>query len=237
MNASATHVTSSLSVLNTAPARKPRNLALRWAVVGLALAAVVLYAVSYTQPWWNITLFAPQYPKGLSVTISLTGVSGDVGEINTLNHYIGMAKLEEAAPVERRLAGWGVAAVGILVLALSLLSGRRLSALMMVPGMLFPTLFIVDNMYWMHRFGNNLDPKAPLKIPPFTPSMFGEGVIAQFRTFATPQLGFWLVLVALGLLTVAFYLRRRVCASCSRAGSCGAVCPSALVGPGAGLAR
>jgi copper chaperone NosL len=214
-----------------------RMLGSRWLVIALTLAAASLYVASFFVPWWRFTLFAPQYPGGLSLEISLTGLSGDVREIDMLNHYIGMGHLEEAARVERALAGYGVGAIGVIIMLLALLPGRKLSPLIVVPGVFFPATFVADSFYWLYRFGHHLDPRAPLKIKAFTPQLFGEGVIGQFRTVATPSLGLWLSLGALAALVLAALLRRRVCAACPRAGNCGAVCPSLLVGPGAGLPR
>src|SRR5271165_6673648 len=95
---------------------------LRWAVVGLAVGAIGTYVASFFQDWWKLTLYAPQYPHGLRLTISLTGMGGDVHEIDMLNHYIGMGHLAEAAQFERHYAAWGVAGVAIVVLSLTLLA-------------------------------------------------------------------------------------------------------------------
>jgi len=38
-------------------------------------------------------------------------------------------------------------------------------------------------------FGHNLDPHAPLTVPPFTPAVFGRKQIANFATESYPQLG------------------------------------------------
>ena len=79
----------------------------RWLVVGARrLPRSACYVASLFQPWWQFTLYAPQYPQGLDDSSSrLTGVTGDVREIDMLNHYIGMAHLALAAPTERQLAG------------------------------------------------------------------------------------------------------------------------------------
>jgi copper chaperone NosL len=209
----------------------------RFGVMGLAGAAAALFAASFFQPWWHFWLFAPQYPKGLELTISLTGVGGDAREVNMLNHYIGMGHLEDAAQFERNYAAYGVAGVAFAVVLLLLLAGRRLGWLAAVAGALFPLGFVVDSMVWLYRFGHRLDPRAPLHIKPFTPQMFGEGVIGQFHTFAIPEAGFWMAAAAVALLLGAVLLRQRVCKSCARAGTCGAVCPSAFIGPRAGLAQ
>ncbi len=205
----------------------------RWVVVAGALAAVGCFIASLSQPWWELKLYAPQYPHGLHIVISLTGVSGDVGEINELNHYIGMGHLDDAARVERRMAGFGIAAVSLMVVAFTLIMGRKLGWLMIIPGALFPLGFLADSFYWMSKYGHGLDPHAPLHIPPFTPQLFGNGAIGQFMTFASPELGFWLAVAGVVLLAVAALLRTKVCATCQLAGTCGTVCKNAFITPAA----
>ena len=167
--------------------------------------------------------------------IGLSGLSGDVHEIDMLNHYIGMAHLGEAAAVERQLAAYGVGAVGVTVLALMLGAGKKASLLVEIPALAFPAGFVADSFFWLYRFGHHLDPHAPIHLASFTPQMFGEGTIGQFHTLAAPMIGFFLACASLGFLTVAVILRRRVCAGCSAASTCGLVCPSAFVGKNAGL--
>jgi copper chaperone NosL len=210
---------------------------LRITVVALSIAAAALFLASYFFPWWRLWLFAPQYPKGLEVGIALTGVTGDVRELNILNHYIGMSPLELAAITERRLAAEGVGIIAGLGVLLTLITGRRVGWLIAVLGAAFPITFVIDSQYWLYRFGHTLDPKAPIRLPPFTPQMFGTGQIGQFMTFSRPDPGFWIAVGGVACLVLAAVLRRRVCDQCARKGSCGVVCPSAFVGPGAGLPK
>src|SRR3954465_445445 len=86
----------------------------RWVVVALGLGGAALFVASFFQRWWGFWLYAPQYPGGLRLDISLTGMGGDVHEIDLLNHYIGMQHLAEAAPIELRLAVYGVAAIAVV---------------------------------------------------------------------------------------------------------------------------
>lgn len=203
----------------------------RMLVVSMSLASIGLLIASFSQPWWSLKLYAPQYPHGLQIVISLTGVTGDVAELNELNHYIGMGHLDDAASFERRMAGAGIAIICVLVVGLTLLAGRKLGKLLLLPGLLLPAGFIVDSLYWMAKYGHNLDPHAPLRIPPFTPQLFGNGEIGQFMTFAVPLHGFWMAVAGVAVSAVAVFVRGRVCATCSRAGTCGAVCKTAFVVP------
>lgn len=201
----------------------------RWVVVALGACAAALFVASFFVPWWQFWLYAPQYPHGLRLVISLTGMSGDVHEIDLLNHYIGMKHLEDAAPTERQLAGFGVATIALLVVVLLLLSGKKLNKLVAVPAVAFPIVFLADSFYWLFTFGHHLDPHAPLHIAAFTPQMFGNGKIGQFETFAQPALGFWIAVAGVACAVAATVVRSRVCAYCTHTEKCGAVCPRVMI--------
>jgi len=203
----------------------------RWATLALAALGLAAFALSFALSWWKFTLYAPQYPHGLRLEIALTGLQGDVHEIDMLNHYIGMRHLVQAAPIERAYASYGVAGVCLAVLAGILSLGRRTGRLAVIPALLFPIGFVVDSFAWLYAFGHQLDPRAPLHVPPFTPQMFGNGQIGQFMTFAEPALGFWSSVVGVVLVAAAVEFRQRaVCARCPHAAKCKDVCPVHFLG-------
>lgn len=174
----------------------------------LALAAVLLVC-SQTQPYWRMTLRAPQYPKGLHVISYVDRLTGDVDEIDELNHYIGMRKLGEAAQFEKSIAIpaiWGMAALLIVAAAVH----NRFSAVLVLPALLFPLLFLVDLHYWMNNFGQHLDPHAALSstIKPFTPPVLGIGRIGQFLTIANPGGGLLIATAASGVMLAGLWFHR-----------------------------
>ncbi|GAP62556.1 hypothetical protein ARMA_0979 [Ardenticatena maritima] len=174
----------------------------------LGLAAFVLI-VSIFQPYWRLKLFAPQYPQGLQVYVYVNRLEGDVQEIDTLNHYIGMRPLEEAASLERSLSIFIVGVISLLVIA-AIYVHNQYAALLSLPALLFPFIFIADMYYWMRNFGQNLDPHAPLRnaIKPFVPPIYGEGYVGQFKTIATFENGFYLALLASILILAGLYFHR-----------------------------
>ena len=166
--------------------------------------------VSIFLPYWTMTLEAPQYPGGLHVQAYINHLTGDVREIDGLNHYIGMRPLEEAAQLERSLSV--AAVIALLLLVEGAVSIRtRWAALLLLPAILFPVFFLADLHLWLDHFGQNLDPRAPLSnaIAPFTPPVLGVGVIGQFRTVARPGPGLILACTASVLLVVGLYFHRR----------------------------
>jgi hypothetical protein len=176
------------------------------------LAAAVLLIVSIFLPYWEMTLQAPQYPEGLQVRAYLNelGPEQQVQEINGLNHYIGMAKLDKAAQLERE-----VSIVLIVVLAALLAAGVFIhnwwAALLALPAVVFPIFFLADLQFWLYYYGHNLDPSAPLSgaIEPFTPPVLGPGKIGQFKTIAYPGAGLILATVSAGLVLIGLWLHRR----------------------------
>ncbi|HMT19687.1 MAG TPA: cytochrome C [Promineifilum sp.] len=173
-------------------------------------AAAVLLLASMFLPYWKMTLMAPQYPGGLSVEVYINRMTGDVGEIDGLNHYIGMRPLGEAGQLERAVSMVAVAILVLLVLA-AIYVHSPLALLLALPAILWPFIFIGDMYYWMRNFGMNLDPTAPLSssIQPFVPPILGTGKVGQFETIATFEIGLWMAFLAVGLILAGLYFQRR----------------------------
>lgn len=181
----------------------------RWPTLLLGAAAALLI-ISMFLPYWRMTLNAPQYPGGLTVQVYVNRMTGDVQEIDGLNHYIGMRPLEEAAQLERSVS---VAAISILVLLVlaAIFVHSKWAALLASPALFMPYLFLADMYYWMRDFGQNLDPTAPLSaaIKPFVPPILGEGRVGQFTTVASFDAGLYLAFLAGLLILAGLYMQRR----------------------------
>jgi hypothetical protein len=187
---------------------------LRWLPSILWIAAAALLIVSINFPYWRMVLQAPQYPGGLEMRVFVNYLTGDedprrdeVREIDGLNHYIGMRSLFEAAELERSIALPAVYIMAALLLVVALWR-RKWVWLLSVPALFFPFVFLGDLAYWLNNFGQNLDPYAPLSssIQPFTPPILGEGVIGQFKTVASVELGWYLAVIGSICIVVAVVL-------------------------------
>ncbi len=174
------------------------------------MAARVLLLISIFFPYWHMELDAPQYPNGLFLTAYCNHLTGDVREIDGLNHYIGMRPLGEAAAFERAVAVWMILAMFLLVECAAFVHSKW-AVLLALPAVSFPIGFIVDLYYWMRTFGLNLDPDAPLSnsVKPFVPTVIGEGGIGQFKTYAEFGTGYWLAVGASACIVIGFYFHRR----------------------------
>ena len=175
----------------------------------LGIAAILLL-MSMFLPYWKMTLKAPQYPGGLSVEVYVNRMTGDVSEIDGLNHYIGMRPLGEAAQLERAVSMVAVVILVLLVLA-AIFVHSPWALLLALPAILWPFIFIADMYYWMRNFGLNLDPTAPLSssIDPFVPPILGSGMVGQFETIATFQIGLWMAFLAVAMILAGLYYQRR----------------------------
>jgi hypothetical protein len=176
----------------------------------LLLFGRILILVSLFLPYWHMELHAPQYPDNLHLTAYLNHLTGDVAEIDGLNHYIGMRSLHEAAQLERTV-GVFVMIAFVVMLELAGAVHRRWAVLLVAPVILFPAVFLVDLHLWMSHFGQNLDPDAPLSnaIEPFVPPILGTGMVGQFKTVATPGVGLILSTIASFVLIGALFFHRR----------------------------
>ncbi len=175
----------------------------------LGIAAFLLLISIFT-PYWELTLMAPQYPQGLKVETYVNRVTGDVDEVDGLNHYIGMRSLKEAAELERSLSLIMILAIVLLVIG-SIYTHSPFALFFAVPAILYPVLFLGDLYFWMHNFGMHLDPHAPLSnaVKPFVPPLIGEGLVGQFKTYATWQIGLFLSIAASVLIIVGLYYHRK----------------------------
>lgn len=192
------------------PVDELRRRPMRYAMPTVLLAtARVLLLVSIFLPYWHMELEAPQYPDGLFVTAYVNRLEGDVKEIDGLNHYIGMRPLDQAAKFERAASVWMIVAMVLLVEGATFIH-TRWAALLVLPAVLFPPGFLVDLQFWLHTFGQNLDPEAPLSaaVKPFTPTLLGEGGIGQFHTYSEVGWGFWLAVGCSVLTVVALIFHR-----------------------------
>lgn len=172
--------------------------------------AVLLLLISIFLPYWTLTLHAPQYPSGLAIHLYANHVTGDVHEIDGLNHYIGMRSMEDAAPLERTLSILMIIGIGLLAVA-AIYFHSPVAVFFSLPAFLFPAIFLGDLYFWLWDFGTNLDPHAPLSssVKPFVPPLLGEGNVGQFKTVATWDIGLIIAILASILILIGLYFHRK----------------------------
>ncbi len=169
----------------------------------------------FLAPLWQITLEAAQFPGGLTLHIWINKLSGSskhiVQNINILNHYIGMQKIEPDSIPELRYfpyVVYGMMALGLLAAWLNRAWGYLVWAVLL---MALGALGIYDFYLWLYDYGTNLDPTAPIKVPGMTymPPLIGEKELLNFKAHSYPHWGSAFLALATGMAVLAFWVRRR----------------------------
>lgn len=182
----------------------------------LILVAVLVMVPGFFFPLWNMTFYSNQYTDGLVLHIYSYQLEGgktpnrdDLREINSLNHYIGMRPLLESDFSEFT---WVPLVIGLLmILALRAMVLGKMSNLVDV-FVLFTYFGLFSMWSFYHRlymYGHNLDPTASIKVPPFTPPVFGTKQIANFTVNSYPGLASYCLFAFALLLLVAILLSAR----------------------------
>ncbi|HEU4890612.1 MAG TPA: nitrous oxide reductase family maturation protein NosD [Vicinamibacterales bacterium] len=171
-----------------------------------AFAAAALIGLSTQLPLWSMKMEAPQYRHGLFLHAYGSGMSGDLHELNILNHYIGMEPIE-APDLETSLFPIGVAALTILALASPF--HRWLRRVAVAATMVTPIAILADLQWRLYVFGHSLKPTAPIRLKPFTPLVIGETHMGNFESHAMVSWGFACFVAAALLLLFGGRLTRR----------------------------
>jgi nitrous oxidase accessory protein len=182
-----------------APRRSP--------LIAAGVAAALLLGAALGLPIWRMTLHAPQYPQGLRIVAYGDRLEGDLREINIINHYVGMATIDAVPAPEMRLYRPAVAILIALCVAAPL--HRALAWLALIASAAMPLVTLADLQWWLHRFGRDLDPSAPLRLEPFTPLALGSSRIGNFESVASISWGLGAMLAAAAALALALYFTRR----------------------------
>jgi hypothetical protein len=165
--------------------------------IPMALLVIPLIAAIFL-PLWQIRMTAPQYPEGLYIDIyAYKLVGGNEGqhirEINTLNHYIGMHPIDEAAAADLDWIPFALGAMVLMALRVAAAGSiKDLMDLVVVTG--YVALFAFGRfVYRLWVFGHTLAADAPVRIKGFMPVVFGHRTVANFETYSYPQAGAYLL--------------------------------------------
>jgi hypothetical protein len=174
---------------------------MRARVIYAAAAALVAAALAF--PLWGFAMAAPQYPdETLHLQVTRTGIVGDVQEISTLQHFIGVR-----FPTDMPELKWATRA--IVVLSALLLVGafvgvgkaarvyRVLCAVALVTFLLASAGVVQARLY---QVGHDRDPNSPLRgMRDFTPPLVGSAKVGNFTVWSFPHAGAMMLLAAAAL--------------------------------------
>lgn len=181
--------------------------------VMLAVAAVLLVAVFFL-PLWNLTMFAPQYPDGLTLDIysyKLVGGNNnqDIKEINILNHYIGMRDLIEEDFTEFKWLPFVVGALALLYLRAAVIGGVGSVLDLLVLNLYFSAFALWSFAHRLYQYGHTLAPTAAVKVDPFMPPVFGAKQLANFTVYSYPGPASWAMAASTALVVTAMVIAWR----------------------------
>lgn len=176
--------------------------------------ASLLLIITYFVPLWQILLWAPQYPEGLTLKIWMDTLTGDVEIINGLNHYIGMKHISVEMFPEFDYLG---ILVGILIaigLAVALTGSAGVLFFFTLLSYVYGVAAMWDFWRWGYDYGHNLDPNAAIKVPDmsYQPPLIGYKNLLNFTSYSGPDTGAWIIIGVCLLATVLWwweYFRNR----------------------------
>lgn len=162
----------------------------------------------YVLPLWRIVLEAPQYPEGLEMQIWLTGITGNVDQINGLNHYIGMKHIVVENFWEFKVLPYLYGAIVLIGFLVAWKGSIKLLWAWLGILLVFTIFGLVDFYLWEYDYGHNLDPTAAIKVEGMTyqPPLIGYKQLLNFLAGSFPDIGGILVgiggLIAAGVLYI-----------------------------------
>jgi hypothetical protein len=182
----------------------------------LTIVAALMLVPTYFLPLWQMTLISNQFPEGLVLNIYSTKLEGgktanrdDLKEINALNHYIGMRPLVDDDFTEFKWIPFALGALILLALRAAVL-GKMDKLVDLVALLVYFGLFSLWSFsHKLYMYGHNLDPTAAVRVPPFTPPMFGHTTMANFEVYNYPDLGSYFMAAVPILLLAAMWLSKR----------------------------
>jgi hypothetical protein len=181
----------------------------------LAIGSILLIGVLWA-PIWKIHLVAPQYPEGLGMEIRAHRVNGDhehdLENINNLNHYIGMKRIETREIGVLRVMPWVIGGLAVFGLTAALVGRRPLVWAWLVAFGVSGVGGLAAFWWWEYDYGHHLDLEhAIIKVPGMTyqPPILGEKQLLNFTAAAWPAIGAVLAAAAFALGVAALVLARR----------------------------
>lgn len=180
----------------------------------LFISASLMLLALFIFPMWKITLVAPQYPKGVTMYIWINKITGSeastLQNINILNHYIGMKKIEPESIPELRYFPFIIISMVIMGVIFGAIGKRSLFIFWLVLLAVLCFAGIYDFYLWEYDYGHDLSPDAPIKIPgmAYQPPLIGNKVLLNFLAKSWPWIGGWFVGLSFILASLAIWLSR-----------------------------
>lgn len=173
-------------------------------ILGVASLSLI---ITYYVPLWQILLWAPQYPEGLTMKIWMDNLTGQIDIINGLNHYIGMKHISVDMFPEFKILGILVGFLIAVGLAAALFGSGRILFFFTLLSYAYGVIAMWDFWSWGYDYGHNLDPNAAIKVPDmsYQPPLIGYKNLLNFTSYSGPDTGAWFIIVVCLLATFLWW--------------------------------
>lgn len=172
-------------------------------ILGVASLSLI---VTYYVPLWQILLWAPQYPEGLTMKIWMDNISGEVAIINGLNHYIGMKHISVEMFPEFHYLGILIGFLIAVGMAAAVFGRGSILFFFTLLSYVYGIAALWDFYRWGYEYGHNLDPNAAIIVPgmSYQPPVIGYKNLLNFTSYSGPDTGAW-VIIGVCLLATALW--------------------------------
>lgn len=135
----------------------------------------------------------------------------DLENINVLNHYIGMKKIEPESITELKIMPFIMIFMSLFGLVSGITGKNFLAYLWIALFVLLAAVGLFDFYLWEYDYGHNLDPNAALKVPgqTYQPPLIGAKKLLNFKAVSLPDVGSYTLIAAVGLTIFALVLDRK----------------------------
>lgn len=172
----------------------------------LAIGSLLL-VITYFVPLWQIMLWAPQYPEGLTMKIWHNTLSGNIDIINGLNHYIGMKHISVEMFPEFGFIGIFLGVLIVVGLAAAIFASVRMLFAFTLLSYIYAVAALWDFWRWGYEYGHHLDPNAAIKVEgmSYQPPLIGYKNLLNFTAFSGPDTGAWVLIAVCGMATALWW--------------------------------
>jgi len=136
-------------------------------------------------------------------------VTGDLGIINVINHYIGMKKIVPDEFPEFAIIPYITGLMIIFGLVVAITGKRILLILWLILFGILAVVGVGDFYLWLYDYGHNLSPDAPITLDGFTPPLIGKKILANFIVYSFPTISMYIYAATILLAAAALYYTYR----------------------------
>lgn len=181
----------------------------------LLFVASTLLILTFFLPLWSIELEAPQYPEGIGLEIWINQITGqkpnDLENINGLNHYIGMKRIEPDDIAELKIMPFIIGFMILFGYATAFFGKKYLVYTWIITFIILGAVGLYDFYMWEYDYGHNLNPAAAIKVPGmvYQPPLIGSKMLLNFNAISMPHISFYILVVAVLIAAIALFIDKR----------------------------